>query len=79
MICSHLHNTGRITRLLSYYYCLVILKSFRIYRLARHMYHLRALYQTMAMCLREVCGLIISGTHLSQVYRRTLVGAGHVQ
>lgn len=42
-------------------YWLLILKSFRIYRLARYISHVRLLYKAMTMCLNEVCMLIITG------------------
>ncbi|CAF1427071.1 unnamed protein product [Adineta steineri] len=60
LISYHLHNIGSIDNFLSFYYWLLIIKSFRIYRLARHMSYLRLLYKAIAMCLNELCTLIIS-------------------
>ncbi|CAF0866540.1 unnamed protein product [Rotaria sordida] len=60
LISYHLHNIRYINNFLSFYYWLLILKSFRIYRLARYMLRLRLLYKTIAICLNEICALIIS-------------------
>ncbi|CAF4267120.1 unnamed protein product [Rotaria socialis] len=60
LIGYHLHNIRYINNFLSFYHWLLVLKSFRPYRLARHMLNLRLLYKAIAMCLNEVCALIIS-------------------
>ncbi|CAF0803233.1 unnamed protein product [Rotaria sp. Silwood1] len=60
LISYHLHNIRHINNFLSFYYWLLILKSFRIYRLTRYLLHLRLLYKAVAISLNEVCALIIS-------------------
>lgn len=61
LLIYHLHNIHYLKHLLSFYYCLLIFKSFRIYRLARYMSTLRLLYKSIVLSLHELSSLIIFG------------------